>query len=39
LGNPALTQVSPRIRVTVDSGNSVVESLENNNQTVHVCNL
>ena len=39
LGNPGLTQVSPRIRVTVDSGNSVVESLENNNQTVHVCTL
>ncbi len=39
LHNPALAQVSPRIRVTVDSDNSVSESLENNNQTVHVCNL
>jgi hypothetical protein len=39
LHNPTLTYVSPRIRVTVDSGNSVVESLENNNQTVHSCNL
>lgn len=39
LSNPTLNHVSPRIRVTVDSGNSVVESLENNNQTVHACNL
>lgn len=39
LHNPTLTHVSPRIRVTVDSGNSVVESLENNNQQVHSCNL
>jgi len=39
LHNPTLTHVSPRIRVSVDSGNSVVESLENNNQQVCGCNL
>jgi hypothetical protein len=37
LYNPNLPQVSPRIRVTVDSGGAVSESLEDNNQTVHSC--
>jgi len=37
LHNPGLSQVSPRIRVTVDSGGAVAESIEDNNQTVHAC--
>jgi hypothetical protein len=37
LHNPNLPHVSPRIRVTVDSGGAVSESLEDNNQTVHSC--
>jgi len=31
------SMVSPRIRVTVDNGNAVSESLEDNNRTVHSC--
>jgi hypothetical protein len=32
--NPSLTMLNPLIRVTVDSGGGVTESLENNNQEV-----
>jgi len=32
--NPGLTMLNPLIRVTVDSGGAVAESLENNNQEV-----